>query len=65
MGQKGSRAAPALSRPTMPKWEYSSSSSGGPFPSTARRNAWSEPAPGLPAQEKTSFRAQPAAIIWS
>ena len=50
----------------MPKWEYSSISSGRPpLPSTARRKACSEPAPGLPAQEKTSFRAQPAAIIWS
>jgi len=49
----------------MPKCEYSSSSSfGEPF-SAARRNACSEPAPGFPAHENTSFRAHPAAIIWS
>ena len=47
----------------MPKWEYSSSSRGGSPFSTARRKACSDPAPGLPAQEKTSFLAQPAAII--
>jgi hypothetical protein len=33
--------------------------------STARRNAWSEPTPGFPAQENTSFFATPAWIIWS
>ena len=62
----GSPAAPAAKRATIPKWLYSSSSSGCGTPSsTARRKAWSEPAPGLPAQLKTSSRAQPAAIIWS
>ena len=66
MGQNGSRAAPAWNRATMPKWEYSSSSSGGPLPfhgppegvERARRR-------GSRPSEKTSFLAHPAAIIWS
>ena len=37
---------------------------GQPF-STASRRRCSEPTPGLPPQEKTSFRAQPVPIIWS
>jgi hypothetical protein len=50
----------------MPKWEYSSTSSGsGSARSIRRRMACSDPAPGLPIQEKTSLRATPAPTIWS
>jgi hypothetical protein len=31
----------------------------------ASRKRWSEPTPGLPPQENTSFRTQPAPINWS
>ena len=50
----------------MPKCEYSSISSGaGSASSIRRRIAWSEPTPGLPSHENTSFDATPAPIIWS
>jgi hypothetical protein len=50
----------------MPKCEYSSISRGsGSACSIRRRTACSEPTPGLPSQEKISFRATPAPIIWS
>ena len=50
----------------MPAWLCSSISSGtGQACSTASLNRCSEPTPGLPAQEKISFAAQPAPISWS
>ena len=53
-------------RHTMPKWEYSSTSIalGSPF-STLRRTACSDPTPGFPSHENTSFFATPAPTIWS
>ena len=57
--------APAVYRPTMPKWLYSSSSSVAPSPSVTRRTACRPPTPGFPNHEKTSLRATPAPIIWS
>src|SRR5919197_1374513 len=53
-------------RHTIPKCEYSSISivCGSPF-STLLRTACSDPTPGFPSQENTSFPATPAPIIWS
>ena len=57
----GSPPRPRMRRPC-PACECSSSSSGRGQPcSTASRNRWSDPTPGLPPQEKTSLRAQPIA----
>ena len=58
--------APAVYRPTIPKWLYSSISRGaGSAASMRRRMACRPPTPGLPSQLKTSLRATPAPIIWS
>ena len=58
--------APATYRFAIPAWLCSSISSGcgQPF-CTASRNRCSEPTPGLPPQQKTSFRAQPMPMSWS
>jgi len=64
--KKGRPVAPAVYRLTMPKWLYSSTSSGAGSPvSIRRRMAPSPPTPGFPSQLKISFRATPPAIIWS
>ena len=63
---EGQAAAPAAYAAAMPAWQCSSSSSGCGQPcSTASRRRCSEPTPGLPPHEKTSFRAQPMPISWS
>jgi len=64
-GMKGSFAAPAAYRATIPKWLYSSSSRLAAGPSVTRLMALRPPTPGLPSQLKMSLRATPAATIWS